>query len=201
MQINVHLTDGSVESFMQTDRNKADSIRQNGDPARLFSRQRLVIAGTCFKAVFVCTEIVRIDFIEQTIDGCDFPAGYSDVVELSEAEFIKHTHLNQPELMPARDNYTPVGDLLVSFLKLHFKNCPPVFVMVEFPVKLPVENQCFMRFLLSKSAFNMRLACGGVAVVNLSNLAAYTVYPGVAEIPNDAWLAERFSTGSDRRHD
>jgi len=27
-------------------------------------------------------------------------------------------------------------------------------------------------------------------VLNLANLAAYTVYPGVAQIPADSWLAE-----------
>jgi hypothetical protein len=31
---------------------------------------------------------------------------------------------------------------------------------------------------------------GGIGVVNLANLAAYTVYPGVAQIPGDSWLAE-----------
>jgi hypothetical protein len=36
----------------------------------------------------------------------------------------------------------------------------------------------------------MRLAGGGISVVNLSNLAGYTVYPGVAEIPSDSWIAE-----------
>jgi hypothetical protein len=57
-------------------------------------------------------------------------------------------------------------------------------------VKLPVENQSFMRFLLSKGSFHMRLRNGGVAVVNLANLVGYTVYPGVADIPADAWLIE-----------
>jgi hypothetical protein len=36
----------------------------------------------------------------------------------------------------------------------------------------------------------MRLRGGGVGVVNLSNLTGCTVYPGVAQILADAWLAE-----------
>ena len=63
-------------------------------------------------------------------------------------------------------------------------------VMAEVSVKLPVENHSFMRFLLSKAGFHMRLSGGGVSLVNLANLAGYTVYPGVAQIPADAWLAE-----------
>ncbi len=56
-------------------------------------------------------------------------------------------------------------------------------------MKLPAENQSFMRFLLSKTAFHMRLRTGGVALVNLANLTGYTVYPGVAQIPSDTWIA------------
>jgi hypothetical protein len=62
--------------------------------------------------------------------------------------------------------------------------------MIEVSVKLPVENQSFMRFLLSKTGFHMRLQSGGTALVNLANLAGYLVYPGVAQIPSDSWIAE-----------
>ncbi len=62
--------------------------------------------------------------------------------------------------------------------------------MIEFPVKLPAENQSFMQFLLSKGGFHMRLRGGGIGVVNLSHLAGYTVYPGIAQVPVDTWLAE-----------
>jgi len=31
---------------------------------------------------------------------------------------------------------------------------------------------------------------GGIGILNLANLVAYTVYPGVAQIPADSWLAE-----------
>lgn len=194
MLLRVHLTDGSVESFMQADEAKAKNIWQCVDPGRLFAQQRLVLAGTHSKSVFVCSEIIRIDFIQQAWTCWEFPEGYSDVVELSEADFRRHAHLDQPELMPRRDQPTPAGDLLVSFLKLLFTRSAPMFLMTEFSVKLPVENQSFMRFLLSKTGFHMRLRGGGIGVVNLANLAGYTVYPGVAQIPADSWIAEPIQT-------
>ena len=194
IQIRVHLVDGVVESFAQFDHAKAEAIWRNVDLARLFTQQRIVIAGTFSKSVFVCSEVVRIDFVQQKFGCWQFSEGYSDVVELSEQDFIKHVHLDRPELMSKRDKPTPVGDPLVSFLKLYFRESPPIFLMVEFPVKLQAENQSFMRFLLSKTAFHMRLREGGVAVVNLANLTGYTVYPGVAQIPGDAWLAEPLSS-------
>ncbi len=68
--------------------------------------------------------------------------------------------------------------------------------LVGIPVKLPAESQSFMQFMLTKAAVHMRLRGGGIGVLNLANLAAYTVYPGVPQIPADAWIAEPVPDGS-----
>jgi hypothetical protein len=194
MLVRIHLTDGSVEAFVQPDEATARKIWESVDPVRLFGQPRLVIAGTPSKSVFVGSEIARIDFVQHFCPCWRFPEGYADVVELSEAEFRKHAHLDEPELMPKREQPTQVGDLLVSFLKLQFKSRVPLYLMSELSVKLPAENQSFMRFLLSKTGFHMRLRGGGVGVVNLAHLAGYTVYPGVAQTPADSWPADPLRT-------
>jgi len=190
MVVRIHLANGSVESFLQTDEATARKTWDAIDPVRLFAQQRVVIAGAYSKSVFVGSEIVRIDFVQQFCPCWEFPPGYSDIVELSEADFRKHAHLDQPKLMPKREQPTAVGDLLVSFVKLQFRNSTPLFLMCEFSVKLPAENQSFMRFLLSKTGFHMRLRGGGVGVVNLAQLTGYTTYPGLAQVPSDTWPAE-----------
>ena len=197
MIVRIHLSNGSVESFIQADEATARKTWQAIDPLRLFAQQRVVIAGTYAKSVYVGSEIVRIDFVQHFCPCWEFPQGYSDVVELSEADFRKYAHLDQPELMAKREQHTPVGDLLVSFLHLQFRSSASLFVMTEFSVKLPAENQSFMRFLLSKTGFHMRLQGGGVGVVNLAQLAGYTVYPGVAQVPSDAWPAEEIANSAD----
>src|SRR2546422_5700393 len=190
LTIRFHLTDGSVHSFFQPGDAAARKIWEAVDPARLFARPRIVIGSEHSKAVFVSAEIIRVDFLQDSFQCWEFPGGYSDVVELSEEEFRKHAHLDQPALMARRDQPTPVGDLLVSFVRLHMRGGRPLFVMIEIPVKLPAESQSFMHFMLSKASVHMRLRGGGIGVLNLANLAAYTVYPGVAQIPADSWLAE-----------
>src|SRR5947209_2402448 len=137
MTIRFHLTDGSVHSFVQTEATAARKLWEAIDPARLFARPRIVIGSEHSKAVFVAAEIIRIDFIQRSFQCWEFPGGYSDIVELSEEEFRKHAHLDQPSLMVRRDQPTPVGDLLVSFVKLHLREGAPIFVMIEVPVKLP----------------------------------------------------------------
>ena len=188
--IRVHLTDGSVESFAQADEAEAQKLWEKIEPSRLFASSRIVLAGEHSKSVYVTAQIVRVDFIQKSSDCWEFPGGFSDIVELSEEDFRKNAHLDQPEQMPKRNQPTPAGDLLVSFLKLHMVGGKPLFLMVEAPAKLPIENHSFMQFLLSKGGFHMRLCGGGIGVVNLANLLGYTVYPGVSQIPADSWLAE-----------
>ncbi|MDB6025344.1 MAG: hypothetical protein JWM68_1567 [Verrucomicrobiales bacterium] len=190
LTMHFHLTDGSVHSFVQTDDAAARNIWDGVEPALLFSRPRIVIGSEHSKTVFVSAETTRIDFLHESFQCWEFPAGYSDIVELSEEEFRTHAHLDQPARMTKREQPTPPGGLLVSFVKLRMRGGRPVFVMVEIPVKLPAENQSFMQFMLSKASVHMRLRGGGIGVLNLANLAAYAVYPGVAQIPSDAWIAE-----------
>ena len=190
LTIRLHLTDGSVQSFAQADAAINEKLWDDIDPSRLFARQRIVIGSEHSKSVFVAAEVIRVDFLHHSFQCWEFPGGYSDIVELSEEEFRNHAHLDQPALMAKREQPTPTGDLLVSFVKLQMRGGRPQFVMVEAPVKLPAESQSFMQFMLSKGAVHMRLRGGGIGVLNLANLAAYTVYPGVAQIPGDAWLAE-----------
>ncbi len=193
LTIRFHLTDGSVHSFAQPDDALARKLWDAVEPTRLFARPRIVIGSEHSKTVFVSAEVIRVDFLHHSFQCWEFPGGYSDVVELSEAEFRKHAHLDQPALMVKRDQPTPAGDLLVSFVRLHMRGGDPLFVMVEAPAKLPAESQSFMQFMLSKAAIHMRLRGGGLGVLNLANLAGYAVYPGVAQIPADSWLAEPVS--------
>jgi len=190
LTIRFHLTDGSIHSFTQTDTTINEKLWDAIEPSRLFMHQRIVVGSEHSKSVFVAAEIIRVDFLHHSFQCWEFPGGWSDIVELSEEEFRAHAHLDQPSLMVRREQPTPPGDLLVSFVRLQLRGGRPLFAMVEAPEKLPAESQSFMQFMLSKASVHMRLRGGGIGVVNLANLAAYTVYPGVAQIPGDSWLAE-----------
>jgi hypothetical protein len=196
LTIRFHLTDWSVHSFTQTDTTINEKLWDTIEPSRLFMHQRIVVGSEHSKSVFVAAEIIRVDFLHESFQCWEFPRGYSDIVQLSEEEFRKHARLDEPSLMPKRDRPTPPGDLLVSFVKLQMRGGHPLFVMVEVLAKLPAESQSFMQFMLSKASLHMRLRGGGIGVLNLANLAGYTVYPGVAQIPADSWLAEPVSNPS-----
>lgn len=190
LTIRVHLTDGSVHPFTQTDATISEKLWKTIEPARLFAQRRIVVGSEHSKSVFVTAEVNRVDFVHESFERWEFPRGYTDIVELSEEEFRQHARLDEPSQRIRRDRPNLVGDLLVSFIKLHLRGREPLFVMVEIFAKLPAENQGVMQFLLSKAGVHMRLRDGGLGVINLANLVGYTTYPGIAQIPADSWLAE-----------
>lgn len=190
LTIRFHLTDGSIQTFVQDDDARAEKIWDSVDPSRLFARPRTIIGSEHSKTVFVSSEIIRVDFIQEAFTCWQFPGGYTDIVELSEEEFQKHARFSEPELMPKREEPAVAGDLRVSFIRLQMRGGQPQHVMVEAPMKLAVENQSFMQFMLSKGSIHMRLRGGGTGILNLANLVGYTAYPGVPQIPADSWIAE-----------
>lgn len=190
MIIRIHLENGAIQSFVQNDEATARKTWDAIDPVKVFTMPRVVITGDHSKVVFVGPSIVRMDFVQHFCPCWQFPEGYSDIVELSEDDFRKNAHLDEPELMPKREQCTSVGDLLVSFLKLEFRSATPLYLMTEVSTKLPADSLSFMRFLLSKTGVHMRLRGGGIGVVNLAQLICYTAYPGVPQVPSDAWTAE-----------
>ena len=194
LEIRIHLADGSKEIFVQPDAEISESILQQINPSHLFTQARIVVADDYSKSVFVCSQINRIDFVNDGDGFAHIPDDHADIVELSEAEFRKHVPLNHSSGLQKRRQRRRVGDLLVSFLNLRMRGGSHVYLMNEILVKLPADSQSYMQRLLSKGTLSVRLAGGGESFLNLANLIGYTVYPGVPEIPSDTWMAQPQAT-------
>jgi len=190
LEIRFEFVDGSRQSFIQHDPKAAEDIRKRIHPALLFTQSRIVVADEYSKSVFVCGEINRVDLIWTDSGFSKLPPDHLDLVELTEAEFRQCVPLNDPTLLQKREQRRSVGDPLVSFLDLRMRGGNPVYLMNEIVVQLPAENLSFMHRLLSKGSYGIRLREGGQGWLNLHNLIGYTVYPGVAELPADTWMAD-----------
>jgi len=190
LEIRFEFVDGSKETFIQPDAEVAEAIRQRTNLSNLFNQSRIVVADDYSKSVFICAQVNRVDLVFNGSGHHRIPPDYADLVELTETEFHQCVPLNDPTLLQKRDRVLHVGDLMMSFLHLRMMGGSHVYLMREALVKLPAESQSFMQFMLSKGSVHMRLRGGGIGVLNLANLVAYAVYPGVAQIPADAWLAE-----------
>jgi hypothetical protein len=190
LEIRIHFADGSKESFVQADAEIAEGILQQIIPSHLFTQTRIVVADDYSKSVFVCSQINRIDFVNDGDGFAHIPDDHADIVELTEAEFRKHVPSNYSSRLQKRKQRRRAGDLLVSFLNLRMRGGSHVYLMNETVVKLPADSQSYMQRLLSKGTLSVRLAGGGESFLNLANLISYTVYPGVPEIPSDTWMAQ-----------
>jgi hypothetical protein len=191
LEVRVYTSAGTAESFLLSDPCQIDGVCNKMDPATVFAKKRVIVAGEKFKTVFLASHVLRVDFMREEIRLWDFPGGYADIVDLTEEEFRKHAHLDEPELMRKREDETVVGDLVVSFVELVMVGGRRFHLMAEYPMKLPVENQTLLRLVLSSSVLHLRLACGGVGVLNLANVISYAVYPGTSQNPADTWVGER----------
>ena len=190
LEIRIHLADGSKEIFVQADADIAEGILHQIIPSHLFTQTRIVVADDYSKSVFICSQINRIDFVNDGDGFAHIPDDHADIVELTEAEFRKHVPLDEPSRLQKRAQRRQVGDMQVSFHNLRMRGGRHVYMMKETLVKLPVESQSYMQRFLSKGALGVRLPRGGESILNLANLIGYTVYPGVAQIPADSWMAQ-----------
>jgi hypothetical protein len=194
LKIRIYFADGSKETFVQPDVRMAESILQQINPPHLFTQTRIIVADDYSKSVFVCSQINRIDFVHDGDGFAYIPDDHADIVELTESEFREHVPLNHPSRLQRRRQRRRVGDLLVSFLNLRMRGGSHVYLMNETLVKLPADSQSYMQRLLSKGMLSVRLPGGGQSILNLANLIGYTVYPGVAQIPTDSWMAQPQAT-------
>ena len=190
LEIRIHFADGSKEIFVQPDAEISECIQRQINSTHLFTQARIVVADDYSKSVFVCSQINRIDLVSDGDGFSNIPDDHADIVELTETEFHKHVPLNHPSGLQKRRQRRRVGDLLVSFLNLRMRGGSHVYLMNETLVKLPADSQSYMQRLLSKGTLVVRLPGGGQSVLNLANLIGYTVYPGVAEVPADTWMAQ-----------
>jgi hypothetical protein len=190
LEIRFQFVDGSEEMFIQPEAEAADNILRRITPAHFFNQSRIVVADDYSKSVFICSQINRVDFVFKGDSFSHIPADHADLVELTEAEFRKHVPLNNPSRLDKRAQHRRVGDLLVSFHNLRMRGGSHVYLMKETLVKLPAESQSYMQRFLSKGVLGVRLSAGGQSFLNLANLIGYTVYPGVAEVPADSWIAQ-----------
>jgi hypothetical protein len=189
LEIRIHIQGGPVEGFFQNDPATATRILEGLHPAKLFTTNKITIAGEYSLTAFNPSRITRIDFLKEDFALWEFPTGIMDVVELSEEEFRQRTHLNDPAHQERREDPKPPGEFAVLFLDAEMAGGERIFLAVEVMSPLPAERLQRLHLCLSSPALHFRLRQGGAAVLNLANLVRFTILPGPDRAPADAWPA------------
>jgi hypothetical protein len=189
LEIRIHGSDGSVQTFVQEDAALADSIMNEVQPGRLFATSKVVIAGNYSLTAFVPSKLLRIDFVREGFACWGFPAGIIDSIELSETEFREKTHLDDEEHLEERAKTRVPGEFAVGFLDIEMVGGQHLYLAVEFVVGLPAERLQRINLLLSAPSIHFRMREGGIGVLNLGNLVRVTILPGPSEAPANSWPA------------
>ncbi|MDB6016934.1 MAG: hypothetical protein JWR19_1423 [Pedosphaera sp.] len=191
LEMRFHLSDGSLETFIQENEAVGKRILDTLRPGQLFKQNRIMLAGTYSVTAIVPSYINKIDFICPDFVCWEFPVNLSDVVEIPKGQFRERAGLDDPSRLVKRNQQRVTGDAFVGFLDLEMKSGLHVHLMIEGAVELPADRFNRIQLLLSGTSIHVRLPGKGMSILNLANLIRFTTYPGPPETPTDAWIAHR----------
>ena len=193
MQILIHTSEGSVETFFQDNPALAARILKGIQPAKVFAADIITIAGDYSLTTFVASRVNRIDLVTEDLLPRKYPTDILDVVELSEDEFRKRSHLDDPARLPRRRSPKQTGELAVVFVEVEMTGGIRIFLAAKIKVPLEAERLHRLHLLFSAPAVHFRLRPAGTALLNLKNLVRTTFHPGPDITPIDAWPAHHLS--------
>jgi hypothetical protein len=193
MEIRIHTQGGSVETFFQDSPALAARILNEIQPAKVFTRDIITIAGDFSLTSFVTSRVNRVDFIAEDLPLWDYPSDILYVVELPEDDFRERSHVNDPARLERRRSPKRTGEFAVVFVEVEMTGGDRIFLAAEIQVGLEVERLQRLHRLFSATAVHVRLLQGGISILNLKNLVRFTINPGPDVTPMGAWPAHHLS--------
>ncbi len=197
MKILIHTQGGSVETFFQDDPALVARILKGIQPAKVFTRDIITIAGDYSLTTFVASRVNRVDFIAEDLPPWEYPADILYVVELSEDDFRERSHVNDPARLERRRSPKRTGEFAVVFVEVEMTGGDRIFLAAEIQVGLEVERRQRLHMLFSAPAVHFRLLQGGLSIQNVKNLVRFTINPGPDVTPMGAWPAHHLSRRGD----
>ncbi len=197
MKILIHTQGGSVETFFQDDPALVARILKGIQPAKVFTRDIITIAGDYSLTTFVASRVNRVDFIAEDLPPWEYPADILYVVELSEDDFRERSHVNDPARLERRRSPKRTGEFAVVFVEVEMTGGDRIFLAAEIQVGLEVERRQRLHMLFSAPAVHFRLLQGGISILNVKNLVRFTINPGPDVTPMGAWPAHHLSRRGD----
>ncbi len=189
LEIRIHLIDGSVVSFKQTDPGISRQIISQVQPERVFSQPYLTIAGASSLTGIPCAKVAALEFVTEVYPGWLFPQEITDIVEITEESF-RAGYLSFREALRKREQAPAIGDPYVSYGEILLGGGKKFFVEVRGVIRNVVEQRRLVHQVFSAACLVSRRREGGALLVNPANLLTVEFSPGPREIPSTAWPAE-----------
>ena len=192
LEIHIHTVDGSIERFIQSEASLVKRILNEFQPARIFAREKIIIAGGNSLTSFPAHQVVRINLVSEPSPHWILPSEIVNAVELTETEF--RALLQNPELGDQWNQARAQDASVVAFLDVEMAGQQPLFLALEAPLEPPTdqpEEILHPLYPLTTPALCFRMQTGGIAALNLLHLTRFTFFPTPQQTPMVAWPAHR----------
>jgi hypothetical protein len=196
LAIEVHLSDGRVEKFLQDNLQEAQHILDHIQPNKLFSQPLLVIAEEYATTVYRSEEVERIDLITDIPLNWPYYHDVSDIVEITPEEFSRRFVPENYHFL--RSGAPPIpGEKFTLFVEIESSSGKRLIVQVDTHISVsdsqltPMDRGVFIHQLLSAASLHARRLEGGMILLNPAKIMRVVFYPGPALPPPGTWLANR----------
>jgi hypothetical protein len=194
-EIRVHGVDGSIQSFTQHEESLVKHICEAFQPARMFTGKRITIGSEHSLTTFQASRVTRIDLVTECLFHWNPALEPVEAVELTEAAFralvLDQRPGDGPEASRSPD------DSVMALLEVVVVGGQRLFLAQEMPASPSGEHSPGFDSLFTGSSFSFLMRTGGIAVLNVANLARFTIYPGPLQIWEEVWPANH-GGGRDR---
>ena len=193
LQIQIHKVDGPMEIFTQSEADLVNRIVNEFQPARIFTREKIIIADGNSLTSFPVSKLVRIDLVSGSSFHWILPPEIVDAVELTETEF--RTQVQNPELGDWWNQAQAQETSVVAFLDVEMTGQQPLFLALEVPLEPLVDRPEAILYplypLTTAPTLCFRMRTGGIAALNLLHLIRFTLFPAPQPAPAEAWPAHQ----------
>jgi hypothetical protein len=171
LQIRVYAIDGSTQIIVQTDPDLIQQTLTNLHPTAICAQNRTTIMDEGVAVSLVIPLITRIDLVTKHLSVWDFPFVLGAPVEITEAEFrdgLSNLHRWEPS---GSSGAKPV------FLELRMIDGQCVYLWIEVVAGVSAAHLTRIHSLLKERLLVFGLRTGGIGLLNLSNIAHFSVHP------------------------
>lgn len=189
MRIRIQGIDGSLSTFTQDEPALAQRTLRESQRRDFFAQDRIIIAGESSVTTFIVSQIARIDLAGEGVTAWKPKAETPDLVEIPQQEFLTRGARQELKNVERGKLNRAAGQSFVGFIEVCLIGDRRVYLKFHGLTTLPAERLRRIHSFLALPSLSFRLSDGGLGIINLRNAAKFTAYPGPAEVPSDAWLA------------
>lgn len=181
LEIHVHLCDGSVSRFAQSDANLAAQMLESLQPARFFAQPSLIFAGEDSLTAFPAGEVARVDFLGPATAVLR-SAGPQD----GDWQEVDESAWNQ-QCSASRGAHEP-GEVAQTVLSIQSAGGGQTYIQIVSSVPSAMQQRQILQNLFSGPSHILQRLGGGATLINTAKIVKVVFCPAL-EAPTTAWQA------------